>query len=98
MEETNISYKVEMYKGETWGSKLYEKDKAKYSLSRLLSSEKKLFKMSALNYENIGCNCLTSFLFVFLTVKKTDLLEINLTKQELIELIALSTGRKSLYA
>ena len=37
-------------------------------------------------------------LFVILTVKKSDLLLINLTKQELIELIALSTGHKSWYA
>ena len=35
MGETNISYKVQMYKGEKWGSKLDEKDKAKYFLSRL---------------------------------------------------------------
>ena len=98
MGETNISYKVEMYKEEKWGSKLYEKDEAKYSISRLLSSKKKLLKMSALNYETNGCNCLTIFLFVFLTVEKSDLLEINLIKQELIELIALSTGHKSLYA
>ena len=82
-----------MYKGEKSGSKLDEKDKAKYSLSRLLSSKKKLLKMSALNYENNIYNSLT--IFVFLTVKKSDLLEINLTKQELIELIALSTGNKS---